>query len=74
VAKSEECNSKLLIYSHLWVVGVVVKDRIIFKNMDKVIKASRVNSEIGTEDVRSVDFVIMKQEVKLCAIFVDFLL
>jgi len=74
VAKSEECNSKLLIYRHLWVVGVIVEDGIIFKNFDKVVKASRVNSKIGAEDLSSVEFVIMKQEVKLCAILVDFLL
>ena len=51
-----------------------MEDVIIFKNFDKVVKASRVNSKIGTEDLRSVEFVIMKQEVKLCAILVDFLL
>jgi len=73
VAKSEQCNSKLLIYRHLRVVGVIVEDGIIFKNFDKIIKASRVNSKIGTEDLRSVEFVIMKQEVKLCAVLVDFL-
>jgi hypothetical protein len=73
VAKSEECNSELLVYGHLWVVGVIVEDRIIFKNMNKVIKASRVNLEVGVEDLKLVEFVIMKQQVKLCAILVDFL-
>jgi len=73
VAKSEECNSELLVYGNLWVVGVIVEDRIIFKNMNKVIKASRVNLEVGVEDLKSVEFVIMKQQVKLCAILVDFL-
>ena len=73
MAESEKCDSDLLIYRHLWVVGVVVEDRIIFKNANKVVKASRVNSEIGTEDLRSVEFVIMKQEVKLCTILVDFI-
>jgi hypothetical protein len=60
MTKSEESNSKLLIYRHLWVVGVIVEDRIIVKNMDKVIRASRINSEIGTEDLRLVEFVLMK--------------
>ena len=73
MAELEMCDSDLLIYRHLWVVGVVVEDRIIFKNVNKVVKASRVNSEIGTEDLRSVEFVIMKQEVKLCTILVDFI-
>lgn len=50
-----------------------MEDRIIFKDIDKVIEASRVNSEVGVEDLRSVEFIIMKQEVKLSAIFVDFL-
>ena len=50
-----------------------MEDGIIFKNFDKVVKASRVNSKIGAEDLSSVEFVIMKQEVKLCAILVDFL-
>ena len=73
MAKLEECNSELLVYGHLWVVGVIVEDRIIFKNMNKVIKASRVNLEVGVEDLKLVEFVIMKQQVKLCAILVDFL-
>jgi hypothetical protein len=72
VAKPEECNSKLLVYGHLWVVGVIVEDGIIFKDLDKVIEASRVNSEIGTKDCGLVEFVIMKEEVKLCAVLVDF--
>jgi hypothetical protein len=72
VAKLKECNSKLLIYGHLWVVGIIVEDRIVFKDLDKVIKASRVNSEIGTKDCRLAEFVIMKEEVKLCAVLVDF--
>ena len=50
-----------------------MEDRIIFKDMNKVIEASRINSEIGTEDFRSVEFVIVKEKVKLCAILVDFL-
>ena len=73
MAKLEECNSELLVYGHLWVVGVIVEDRIIFKNMNKVIKASRVNLEVGVEDLKLVEFVTMKQQVKLCAILVDFL-
>jgi hypothetical protein len=53
-----------LIYGHLWVVGVIEEDGVLFKDFDKVLEACRVNSEMGSWE-RTISG-------RLCAILVDF--
>ena len=71
MSKMVKCNSQLLIDGHLAIVRTIIKDRIIFYGADKIVKAIRSNTKVGSEDFRPIDLVIMKEKIKLVGVFAD---